>query len=579
MTLEFQASHRCSDPRRRAAPRGRLAGPRRPRPGAGDRRGRPPAGDGAAPATRRRRPAEAERAAGRDDARRPRRPSGQAGARARARRRSRSTQLPRRPGRPAGGEPPAGVILDEKTGKVKDTRKWIHRYSPERHLFELGDVRRPQPAARRPRPLQAGAWAGPTSTRRCGAWARRWAPAWVTSRCGSSASRPSSRRRRPSSATSTTARRSSTACAAARCCSCRTASRRSCSAATACSASARRASGLGSDIDPGRPLGRRPQDLHLAHGGVPRRRAPHHLGQGGQAGAGAFTSHAQVTVGFSLVLGRVRPQPAPKDLDWDKDGVQNDVDKCPKLAGDPPDGCPSIDSDNDTFLDKVDKCPFEPGVAPDGCPPPDTDKDGIIDPDDQCPTEPWPEPPAARRRPTPTRTGSSTSSTSCPMHPESYNGFEDDDGCPDKLPEKARSGTTARSRASTSRPGPTRSRGARKTLDPRGRGAQGVPASSRSRSRATPTTSAGATSTSTCPSAAPTRSRTTWSRRASTPRGSRPPASAPTSRSTRPRLLEGRAKNRRIEFKVLIDRPEARPRATTATRRPTPEPRPAGGGK
>jgi len=32
---------------------------------------------------------------------------------------------------------PAGVILTEK-GKVKDTRKWIHRYSPERHLFELG---------------------------------------------------------------------------------------------------------------------------------------------------------------------------------------------------------------------------------------------------------------------------------------------------------------------------------------------------------------------------------------------------------------------------------------------------------
>ncbi|MCY1012434.1 OmpA family protein [Nannocystis pusilla] len=152
----------------------------------------------------------------------------------------------------------------------------------------------------------------------------------------------------------------------------------------------------------------------------------------------AFTSHAQVTVGFSLVLGRVRPQPAPKDQDWDKDGVLNDVDQCPKLAGDPPDGCPSIDSDNDTFLDKVDKCPFEAGVAPDGCPPPDTDKDGIIDADDQCPTEPWPEAPGCPPPPDADGDKIIDKDDKCPMHPESYNGFEDSDGCPDKLPEKAK---------------------------------------------------------------------------------------------------------------------------------------------
>ncbi|MFY0538632.1 OmpA family protein [Nannocystis pusilla] len=188
---------------------------------------------------------------------------------------------------------------------------------------------------------------------------------------------------------------------------------------------------------PGRPLGRRPQDLHLAHGGVPRRRAPHHLGQGGQADAGVHQPRA----GDRRLQPGARaraPQPAPKDLDWDKDGIQNDVDQCPKLAGDPPDGCPSIDSDNDTFLDKVDKCPFEAGVAPDGCPPPDTDKDGIIDADDQCPTEPWPEAPGCPPPPDADGDKIIDKDDKCPMHPESYNGFEDSDGCPDKLPEKAK---------------------------------------------------------------------------------------------------------------------------------------------
>ena len=151
-----------------------------------------------------------------------------------------------------------------------------------------------------------------------------------------------------------------------------------------------------------------------------------------------FSSHGEINVGLSVVLGRVRPLPKPKDLDWDKDGILNDVDECPKLAGLPPDGCPAIDSDGDGFLDKKDKCPFEAGVAPDGCPPPDTDKDGIIDPDDQCPTEPWPEPPGCPPPPDSDKDGIIDKIDNCPLHPESYNGFEDEDGCPDKLPEKAK---------------------------------------------------------------------------------------------------------------------------------------------
>jgi OOP family OmpA-OmpF porin len=48
-----------------------------------------------------------------------------------------------------------------------------------------------------------------------------------------------------------------------------------------------------------------------------------------------------------------------------------------------------------------------PGVPEyEGCPIPDTDGDGILDPDDACPKE-----------------------------PETVNGFEDEDGCPDQAPD------------------------------------------------------------------------------------------------------------------------------------------------
>jgi OOP family OmpA-OmpF porin len=53
-----------------------------------------------------------------------------------------------------------------------------------------------------------------------------------------------------------------------------------------------------------------------------------------------------------------------------------------------------------------DQCPEQEGVAPDGCPIRDTDGDGIFDDKDRCPKE-----------------------------PETKNGFEDGDGCPDTVPE------------------------------------------------------------------------------------------------------------------------------------------------
>jgi OOP family OmpA-OmpF porin len=69
---------------------------------------------------------------------------------------------------------------------------------------------------------------------------------------------------------------------------------------------------------------------------------------------------------------------------------------------------PSIgDTDGDGFRDDVDRCPLEPEdfdnfEDEEGCPEPDNDRDGILDVDDQC-----------------------------PLVPEDRNGQQDSDGCPD----------------------------------------------------------------------------------------------------------------------------------------------------
>ncbi len=92
--------------------------------------------------------------------------------------------------------------------------------------------------------------------------------------------------------------------------------------------------------------------------------------------------------------------PPPKDRDHD--GVLDDDDACPDETGvrtdDPKtNGCPPPkDRDKDGVLDDDDACPDEAGVKTDdpktnGCPPPkDRDKDGILDPDDACPDAPGP---------------------------------------------------------------------------------------------------------------------------------------------------------------------------------------------
>jgi OOP family OmpA-OmpF porin len=86
--------------------------------------------------------------------------------------------------------------------------------------------------------------------------------------------------------------------------------------------------------------------------------------------------------------------------------VPDASDRCPGNAGAKPSGCP--DQDGDGVVDVDDRCPKVPGIKPGGCPP-DKDGDGVPDASDKCVNK-----------------------------PETHNGYQDADGCPDKLPKKAR---------------------------------------------------------------------------------------------------------------------------------------------
>lgn len=88
-----------------------------------------------------------------------------------------------------------------------------------------------------------------------------------------------------------------------------------------------------------------------------------------------------------------------RGLDSDKDGIPDDIDACPAdpedhLGNDPNDGCPiPPDRDNDGIPDMYDKCPDTPedkdGIQDgDGCPEDDGDQDGVADAVDACPKEP-----------------------------------------------------------------------------------------------------------------------------------------------------------------------------------------------
>jgi outer membrane protein OmpA-like peptidoglycan-associated protein len=104
-----------------------------------------------------------------------------------------------------------------------------------------------------------------------------------------------------------------------------------------------------------------------------------------RAGVGeGLTSSPEILLGLSVTLGRKKardPQKAKPGVgDRDGDGILDRDDYCPDVFGVPPRGCPQVCVD-------------------------DRDGDGLSDPVDQCPDE-----------------------------PETRNGYQDGDGCPDEVP-------------------------------------------------------------------------------------------------------------------------------------------------
>jgi OOP family OmpA-OmpF porin len=146
-----------------------------------------------------------------------------------------------------------------------------------------------------------------------------------------------------------------------------------------------------------------------------------------------ITNNGEILFGLSFTLGRKKQAAGPADRD--RDGFLDPDDTCPDQSGVAPDGCPIPDADGDGFLDPDDKCPREAGVAPDGCPVADSDGDGFLDPDDECPQTPGVAPDGCPIGDA-DQDGILDPDDKCPNEAETVNEFEDEDGCPDALPEK-----------------------------------------------------------------------------------------------------------------------------------------------
>ncbi|MEO1481725.1 MAG: OmpA family protein [Myxococcota bacterium] len=129
------------------------------------------------------------------------------------------------------------------------------------------------------------------------------------------------------------------------------------------------------------------------------------------------------------------------DPDPDKDGVPADKDKCPDVAGEAQfDGCPNPDRDGDGVPNESDACPDLSGEEANGCPATDKDGDGVKDEDDECPEQAGD---MANGCPNLDKDedGVPIPADQCPEEKETVNGYQDGDGCPDEVPEAVKTFT------------------------------------------------------------------------------------------------------------------------------------------
>lgn len=186
------------------------------------------------------------------------------------------------------------------------------------------------------------------------------------------------------------------------------------------------AGGVGALREPGTPDGRVLLRLAYAPMGAP---PPRDRDRDGIPDAqDACPEEAGVRTGSPATNGCPAAPPAP--VDRDGDGVPDAQDLCPgEPAGSRPDpqkpGCPLRDSDGDGVFDSEDQCPGSPaGAHPDpqrpGCPDKDSDQDGIYDGQDVCKEVP------SGLNPDPQKPG-------CPMPDRDRDQIPDGtDACPDK---------------------------------------------------------------------------------------------------------------------------------------------------
>ncbi len=124
--------------------------------------------------------------------------------------------------------------------------------------------------------------------------------------------------------------------------------------------------------------------------------------------------------------------------DRDGDGVADRLDRCPRVKGRKElRGCPDKDKDGDGLLNLDDKCPDKPGPQDlQGCPDPDHDLDGVPDRFDKCPAKRGHKDLEGCPEPDKDDDGVADRFDKCPDKPA--RGSKRGDGCPDEVPTEVR---------------------------------------------------------------------------------------------------------------------------------------------